>query len=98
MVVIIGAELAGTIEADMTFLRAQGLIQPELPSVFSTNRGSDVPYWAVSFDLVMIVDGRNLRYEARWPPSKEGEETSQDQVVHARGQTCIAAAFKPGTS
>jgi len=94
---LIGAELVGSIIADMTFLMTEGHIQPELPSEFSKYSNSEGRHWAVTFDLVMIVDGRNLRYEARWPPSKD-DEMSQQQVVHAQGQICIAAAFKPGTA
>lgn len=83
----------------MTFLRDEGHIQPEPPSVFSTYSGPKAPnHWRVTFELVMIIDGRNLRYEARWPPSKSPEASVHDQRVHAKGQTCIAAAFKPGTA
>lgn len=96
--------MAGEIIADMTFLKDEGLIKPEPPSQYSTYSGPKVPYhWEVSFELVMIVDGRNLRYEARWPPrppSEDGESRVrvQNQRVHAKGQTSIAAAFKPGTA
>ncbi|KAE9377463.1 hypothetical protein N431DRAFT_329570 [Stipitochalara longipes BDJ] len=94
-----GAEIAGSITADMTFLRDEGLIQPEPPSVFSTYSGPKAPHhWAVTFELVMIIDGRNLRYEARWPPSDSPEAQVYNQKVHGKGQTCIAAAFKPGTA
>lgn len=78
----IGAEIGGRIVVDMTFLRKEGLIQPEgLPGK---------RHYKVEFKLVMIVDGRNLRYEARWPIG-EGAQ------VQGKGQTCIAAAFVPGT-
>jgi hypothetical protein len=46
----------------------------------------------------MIIDGRNLQYEARWPPSNSPEAKVHNQKVHEKGQTCIAAAFKPGTA
>ena len=69
----------------MTFLRTEGRIQPTLPE-----DGSGRKYYKVQFELVMIVDGRNLRYEARWPIG-EGAQ------VQKKGQTCIAAAFVPGT-
>lgn len=46
----------------------------------------------------MIVDGRNLRYEARWPIPKENDQTHHKQNVQAEGQISIAAAFKPGTA
>lgn len=82
----------------MTFLRDDGHIKPVLPSDYSTFSGPKARYWAVTFELVMIIDGRNLRYEARWPPSDSPEARVHDQRVLKKGQTCIAAAFKPGTA
>lgn len=96
---VIGAELAGSITADMTFLRDEGHIQPVAPSVFSTYSGPKAPrHWAVQFELVMIIDGRNLRYEARWPPRGSPEASVHNQKVLQSGQVSIAAAFKPGTA
>ena len=83
----------------MTFLKDQGLIQPEPPSVYSTHYGTKAAhFWSVTFQLVMIVEGRSLRYEARWPAPKNNEPIVYNQDVHAKGQICIAAAFKPGTA
>ena len=83
----------------MTFLKDQGYIKPEPPSEFSTYSGPKGPYhWSVKFKLVMIVEGRNLRYEARWPIPNTREGESQLNSVHATGQICIAAGFKPGTA
>jgi hypothetical protein len=70
----------------MTFLRTEGRIQPISPAGGQPGK----KHYKVEFDLVMIVDGRNLRYEARYPTGEEGR-------VQKRGQTCIAAAFVPGT-
>jgi hypothetical protein len=47
-------------------------------------------HYRVEFELVMIIHGRSLRYEARWPIGEGGQ-------VRAGGQICIAAAFLPGT-
>jgi hypothetical protein len=95
----IGAEIAGSITADMTFLRDESHIQPVPPSIYSTYSGPKAPHhWEVTFELVMIIDGRNLRYEARWPPSDSPEARVHAQKVQKKGQTCIAAAFKPGTA
>ncbi|PVH69481.1 hypothetical protein DL98DRAFT_522149 [Cadophora sp. DSE1049] len=94
-----GAELAGSITADMTFLRNEGHILPVPPSEFSTYFGPKAQnHWAVTFELVMIIDGRDLRYEARWPPPNSPEARVHSQRVPGSGQACIAAAFKPGTA
>jgi hypothetical protein len=94
-----GAEIAGSIEVDMSFLKDLGYIQPTEPSESSVHYGKkNKRYYLVEFDLVMILDGRNLRYEARWPPSKQLEKFGQAQKVQASGQICVAAAFKPGTA
>jgi hypothetical protein len=80
----------------MNFLREEGLIQPQMPSASSTFVGKRAkPFWAVEFDLVMIVDGRNLRYEARWPQADAA--SMEEPQARARGQISIAAAFHPGT-
>lgn len=86
IITCLGAEIAGSIVADMTFLRTEGRIQPIAPEDGEPGK----KHYKVEFDLVMIVDGRNLRYEARYPMGEEGQ-------VQKKGQTCIAAAFVPGT-
>ena len=68
----------------MTFLKTEGLIQPIQPEGWAGK-----PYYKVEFQLAMIIDGRNLRYEARWGP--DGVAKGQ------KGQISIAAAFEPGT-
>ncbi|KAF1949105.1 hypothetical protein CC80DRAFT_497783 [Byssothecium circinans] len=92
-----GAERAGSIVADMTFLKAEGLIEPESPSEFSTYSSTEKRHWAVKFELVMVVEGRSLSFKARWP-LKSDLKAGQRQEVHAQGQVCIAAAFQPGTA
>lgn len=80
----LGAEKAGTIVADMGPLVKSGkipLIKPPAGYVWK-------PHYKIEFELVMIINGRNLRFEARWP--KGGE-------VQGSTQICIAAAFRPGT-
>jgi hypothetical protein len=83
----IGAERVGRIVANMTFLRDQGLVQPVDPEPGTIGK----KHYKVEIELVMIVDGRNLRYEARWPVGGRGR-------VQERGQISIAAAFEPGTN
>lgn len=81
----IGARVAGKITVDMTPIIQQGHIQPA-----TIKPGYDgKPHYKIEFDLVIIINGRNLRYEARWPVGS-AETRSQ-------GQICIAAAFRPGT-
>lgn len=82
---VVGARVAGKITVDMTPIIQQGLIQPA-----TIKPGYDgKPHYKIEFDLVIIINGRNLRYEARWPVGS-AETRSQ-------GQICIAAAFRPGT-
>lgn len=88
------AEKAGTIIADMTFLKTEGHIQPQPPSELS---GSKKGYWEVPYEVVMIFEGRSLRFLARWP-REEDLRPGQRQEVLARDQICVAAAFQPGTA
>ncbi|CAI6338266.1 unnamed protein product [Periconia digitata] len=93
-----GAELAGSIIADMTFLRDENHIQPERRSESSElDEEPELLHWAVRFELVMIVEGRNLRYQARWPEAKN-LRAGQRPHIRAQAQVCIAAAFQPGTA
>ncbi|OCL14979.1 hypothetical protein AOQ84DRAFT_307992 [Glonium stellatum] len=82
-----GAQLAGEIVLDMTFLRRENRIKIVQPA----RRKKGKKHYRVEFDLLIKVDGRNLRYMAKYPPGGEGE-------VLMEGQTCIAAAFLPGTN
>lgn len=66
----------------MTFLRDEGRIKPTLPTC-----GSGKKHYKVEYELVAIIEGRNLRYEARFPPGRK---------VRRRAQVSIAAAFQPG--
>ena len=68
----------------MTFLKAKGLIKPVLPDY-----GTGQKFWKVEFDIVVYINGRNLRYEVRYP-------VGGNKAVKA-AQVSIAAAFQPGT-
>jgi len=53
---------------------------------------------------VVTVEGRNLRYEARWPPMDHHEEIRKRKragkssfMVLETAQISIASAFQPGT-
>ncbi|KAM0169736.1 hypothetical protein ACHAPF_009685 [Botrytis cinerea] len=79
-----GATVIGIIETDMTFLKEQNLIQPVEPEEGVRAKR----HYKVEYELVMIVNDRNMRWEARYPAGGE---------VQGRGQISIAAAFVPGT-
>ncbi|KAI9650554.1 hypothetical protein NHQ30_000571 [Ciborinia camelliae] len=81
------AQIAGRIIVDMTFLRDKGIIKPVYPE--EGNNG--MKHYRVEYELVAIVEGRALRYEARYPAGEDGR-------VLGEGQFSIAAAFKEGTA
>ena len=80
----LGAEKAGTIVADMGPLVKGGKIPLTVPEDGYVGK----PHYRIEFELIMIINGRNLRFEARWP--KGG-------ALQGSTQICIAAAFRPGT-
>jgi hypothetical protein len=62
------------------------------------------PHYKVEYDLVVIVEGRNLRYEARWPARDDHEQIGKRKragkssyMTLKTAQISIASAFKPGT-
>lgn len=70
----------------MTFLKTEKLIKPvELEKGSKTRK-----HYKVEFQLNLIIEGRNLKFEAVWPIGEEGK-------TRAEGQVSIAAAFRPGT-
>jgi hypothetical protein len=69
----------------MSFLLTNKLIEPSDPEEGYKGKR----HYKVRFELVMIVDGRNLQFEARYPA---GGETVEGK------RFCIAAAFEPGTN
>lgn len=82
----IGAEEAGRIFVDLTELKTENKIMPvTLPNA----DGKSYEFYEVEFDLWLIIEGRNLRFEARSP--------SEPQAVKACTQFSIAAGFVPGT-
>lgn len=68
----------------MTFLKEQNLVQPvEAEEGVRAKR-----HYKIEYELVMIVNDRNMRWEARYPAGGQ---------VQGTGQVSIAAAFVPGT-
>ena len=76
--------MAGKILVDMTFLKTKGLIKPVLP-----DSGTGKKFWKVEFEIVAYINGRNLKYEVRYPIG--GNKALKT------AQVSIAAAFQPGT-
>ncbi|KAE8452609.1 hypothetical protein EG329_013868 [Mollisiaceae sp. DMI_Dod_QoI] len=69
------AHIAGRITADMTFLKTQKLIQPIEPEKGSRTR----KHYKVEVQLFLIIEGRNMRFEARWPKGDEGLTRAEGQ-------------------
>ncbi|GAM33782.1 hypothetical protein TCE0_013f00935 [Talaromyces pinophilus] len=81
-----GYEIAGHIIVDMTFLKDE----PDFHPVEPDPGGKGRLHYQVEFELVIKIDGRNLRFEARYPAGEDG-------VVRGARQISIAASFQPGT-
>jgi len=97
------AQLVGSIVTDVSKLRDEGHIQITNPKG-DDGQGVGKPHYRVEYDLVVTVEGRNLRYEARWPPMDHHEEIRKRKragkssfMVLETAQTSIASAFQPGT-
>ncbi|TGO49691.1 hypothetical protein BCON_0203g00020 [Botryotinia convoluta] len=81
------AQIAGRIIVDMTFLRDKGIITPVYPEEGMGGK----EHYRVEYELVAKVEGRALRYEARYPAGEGGK-------VRGEGKFSIAAAFREGTA
>ena len=90
LTVLKGAEEAGRLVVDMTFLKDEGHVLPVIPEPDADGIVRGMPHYSVTYDLVPIVQGRDLKYVARYPADGSGE-------VLKTGQISIAAAFEPGT-
>jgi hypothetical protein len=72
--------------ADLTFLKRNNQIKP---TIVTNEKGKSLSYYEVQFDIWLIIEARNLRFEARSPVNKN--------EVSASADFCIAAGFSPGT-
>lgn len=81
-----GCEEAGSILVDMTFLKDDPNFRPVYPGPGEKGK----PHYLVEFELVITINDRNLRFEAKYPAGENG-------VVMAERQISIAASFEPGT-
>jgi hypothetical protein len=93
----VGAKLVGSIEADLTFLLEKNLIQPQFPSEYSTYVGSRKQHWVIHYEVALVVQGRSIRFEARWPVKRDLEPGKSQEVLGMK-LVGIAAAFQPGTA
>lgn len=71
-----GAQVAWKIITDMTFLKNEGHIEITQPRHDEHGVLRGQPHYVVEYDIVPIVEKRNLRLEARWPASRSPEERS----------------------
>jgi hypothetical protein len=92
-----GAVMVGFLQTDLTRLRDEGRIEPQHPSRFSTHAGSQKRYWEVHYEVALIVEGRSIRFEARYPV-KDALRPGEQQEVLGVKLVGIAAAFAPGTA
>ncbi|KAG4420745.1 hypothetical protein IFR04_006131 [Cadophora malorum] len=107
-----GVQLEGKIITDMTFLKDENLIVPIIPEPDANGTVNGKPHYRIEYDLVPIIEKRNLRIEARWPvqplsdpdadAGHSGGSPSKRRKVEQRAikttLVSIAAAFEPGTS
>ncbi|KUJ10103.1 uncharacterized protein LY89DRAFT_596948 [Mollisia scopiformis] len=83
------AQPAGNFFVDFTKLRNQGKIRPK--GAGRGQKGKGKARYEITYDLILLVDGRNLKIEVRYPSGQYGKIVKVAQI-------CIAASFKPGTS
>jgi hypothetical protein len=89
--------MVGFLQADLTRLRDEGRIEPQHPSMYSTHTGPQKRYWEVHYEVALIVEGRSIRFEARYPV-KDALRPGEQQEVLGVKLVGIAAAFAPGTA
>ncbi|KAL5329393.1 hypothetical protein ACEPPN_002905 [Leptodophora sp. 'Broadleaf-Isolate-01'] len=68
-----GAQEAGRLVVDMSFLREEGHISPIIPEANEDSVVRGKPYYQVIYDLAPIVEGRDLKYVAMYPANDTGE-------------------------
>jgi hypothetical protein len=94
--ILAAAEIVGSIEADVSFLKDENLIEPNIPDPDGDPTLQRL-FWEPEYEVALIVEGRSIRFEARWPIT-ENLYLGQNQRVLAMKVVGIAAAFKPGTA
>lgn len=87
-----GASLLSYIEVDVSDLKKEFPLEYKAdagPRTKVSNRFIRV----VKFDLVIDIEGKQLKYEARWPPRAE---TPEEVQVRKSGYVSLAPSFAPG--
>ncbi|CAN9285841.1 unnamed protein product [Alternaria alternata] len=92
-----GAVMVGFLQTDLTRLKDEGRIVPQYPSEASIHKGSKRCFWEVDYEVALIVEGRSIRFEARYPVKGALGPGEQQEVLGAK-LVGIAAAFAPGTA
>ena len=87
--------MLGKIEIDMTEFRKQ-LPTPENKYAESAAKMRKRKSIEVTFDLVIIVQGQQLLYEARWP-SRSQPHLGRSVRKTKTGYLSLAPGFAPGT-
>ncbi|CZR68305.1 uncharacterized protein PAC_18204 [Phialocephala subalpina] len=100
------AQIVGRIVTDVTSLKDRGLLEIVEPEMDDDGELCGNRHYKVEYDLVPMIKGRDLIYEARWPSSDSLSRTENDRRKRRRlekyefkqtAQISIAAAFLPGT-
>lgn len=74
----------------MTFLRDEHRIFPIVPEADGKGVIFGKPHHEVTYALVPVVEGRDLKYLVGYPADQSGE-------IIKTAQVSITAAFEPGT-
>lgn len=91
---------------DVTVLKNRNLLEIVEPRTESDGKVHGRRHCIVEYDLVPMIKGRDLIYEARWPSSDASATVESDRKRRRfekyeftrTAQISIAAAFMPGTS
>jgi len=89
--------MVGFLQTDLTRLKDEGRIVPQYPSEVSIHKGSKRCFWEVDYEVALIVEGRSIRFEARYPVQGALGPGEQQEVLGVK-LVGIAAAFAPGTA
>ncbi len=73
----------------------KAIMREENAFVFTRTRKSRRWNRVVVFDLILIVEGLQLKYEARWP---SGANSLADVKVKKTGYVSLAPSLPPGTA